>query len=93
MERRAVTFLVAVWVLYYRDRVITLVVPPLRTLLASRRRILYIGIPAAGTKMIAPLGTAVITRLVSGYGESAVATYGVSARAVDGAGALCGAKF
>ena len=77
---RAVTFLVAVWVLYYRDQMITLVVPPLRTLLNSWRRILYIGVPAAGTKMIVPLGTAVITRLVSGYGEEAVAAYGVSAR-------------
>ena len=41
---------------------------------------LRIGIPAATTNMIGPIVLGVLTRLVSNYGESAVAGYGVGTR-------------
>ena len=42
----------------------------------SWKQILYIGIPAAGTNVMEPLSMAVITRMISEYGEEAVAALG-----------------
>jgi Na+-driven multidrug efflux pump len=44
------------------------------------KRILFIGLPAAGTRIIIPIATGVITRLLSSYGPEVVAGYGVSSR-------------
>ncbi|GIV79271.1 MATE family efflux transporter [Litorilinea aerophila] len=77
---RAVTFAVAVWVLYFRDRMVTFVWPGVRPILASWRRILYIGLPAAATNMIVPVSVGVVTRLIATYGAPAVAAFGVASR-------------
>ena len=77
---RAITLVVSLWVLYFRDHMITLVRPGLDTLLNSWKRILYIGLPAAGSNMVIPLGTGVITSLVAVYGAAAVAGFGVASR-------------
>lgn len=77
---RAVVFSVALWVLYYRDRMITLAIPELRAVWQSWRKVLYIGIPAGVSNMIVPVGMGVITRLVAAYGPEAVAGFGVAAR-------------
>lgn len=52
----------------------------IRQTLDSWRRILYIGVPAAVTQMLTPLGMGFITKLVSLYGEKAVAGLGVGSR-------------
>ena len=77
---RATTLLVALWVLIYRDKMITFVIPRLKTILDSWKRILYIGLPTAGTRIILPLSIGIITRIVSSYGSEAVAAYGVASR-------------
>jgi putative MATE family efflux protein len=77
---RAITMLVALYVLAHRDKMLTLQLPSLATLLDSWKKVLYIGLPTAGTRMIVPLTTGVITGLLARNGPSAVAGYGVSAR-------------
>ncbi len=42
--------------------------------------ILHVGIPAAGTNMIVPMGTTVITAMIARYGPEAVAGFGVASR-------------
>jgi len=42
--------------------------------------LLRIGAPAAGTNVIVPVTTAILTRLISTYGEPAVAAYGAGTR-------------
>jgi Na+-driven multidrug efflux pump len=46
----------------------------------SWKQVLYIGAPAAGARMLIPLSTGVLTRMVAGYGPQAVAAYGVGQR-------------
>lgn len=77
---RATTFSVALYVLGYRDKMLTRVVPKFRDVLKSWGRILYIGLPTAGTRIVIPLAIGYITRIVSAYGTPAVAGYGVSSR-------------
>jgi putative MATE family efflux protein len=77
---RATTFTVALWVLGYRDRMLTFVVPPVGAIARSWKRILFIGIPTAATRVILPVSVGVITRLVASYGTEVVAGFGVATR-------------
>jgi putative MATE family efflux protein len=77
---RATTLVVSLYILYRRKGMITLEIPPFREVLQSWKRILYIGIPAASTRIIIPLATGVITRILSSYGPKTVAGYGVASR-------------
>ncbi|MDZ4166515.1 MAG: MATE family efflux transporter [Coriobacteriia bacterium] len=49
-------------------------------LLASWRRVLAVGLPAAVTQLITPVSTGVITAIVATYGVAAVAGFGVAGR-------------
>ncbi|NMP31455.1 MATE family efflux transporter [Thalassotalea sp. M1531] len=53
---------------------------PLQTFLNACKRILHIGLPAAGANMLTPIAAAVMTAIIAGYGESAVAAFGVGSR-------------
>ncbi|MCL7416095.1 MAG: MATE family efflux transporter [ANME-2 cluster archaeon] len=77
---RAITLVVALWVLYYRDRMITLELPALKELIDSWKSILYIGLPVAGTRLLIPISMGVIYALVASYGHEAVAAFGVGIR-------------
>lgn len=77
---RGITFLVAFYILYFRDNMLTFVLPKIKDIITSWKRILYIGLPNAATRMVIPLAIGVITRIVASYGREAVAAYGVSSR-------------
>ena len=77
---RAVTLVFSIWVLYAREEMITFAVPKFRELLNSWKQILFIGLPTAATNMMVPLSAGLITRLIAGYGSSAVAAFGVATR-------------
>ena len=71
---------VAAWVLIRRERLVSFRRPHAREVLGSWRRILHIGLPAAGTNLLTPLAAGAITRLVSTHGAEAVAAYGAGTR-------------
>ncbi len=77
---RATTLLVSLWVLYFREEMLTFEIPALKTAVESWKQILYIGLPAAGTNILVPVSTGVITGMVASYGPAAVAALGVAAR-------------
>lgn len=76
---RAISLFLGLWVLN-RMKMLTLRIPTLRKLWTSWKSILSIGLPAAATNLVVPLSTALITQLVSTYGDEAVAGLGVSSR-------------
>ncbi|NRQ41565.1 MATE family efflux transporter [Rheinheimera sp. YQF-2] len=53
---------------------------PWQALLTVCRKILRIGLPAAGANMLTPLAMAVLTAIMASYGAEAVAAFGVGAR-------------
>jgi len=73
-------FVVAGWVLVKREKLISFELPRPSEVLASWRRILRIGLPAAGTNLLTPLAAGAITRVVSSHGPEAVAAYGAGTR-------------
>ncbi|MDD3627380.1 MAG: MATE family efflux transporter, partial [bacterium] len=77
---RAVLFLTSSWILYHREKMITFEKISLNEMWSSWKRILYIGIPTAGSRMIIPISTGIITGLIATYGTPAVAAYGVASR-------------
>jgi len=77
---RATALLVSLWVLGRRERMLTLVLLPIRNLIRSWRSVLYIGLPTAGTNMIVPVALGIITRMVAEYGPQPVAALGVATR-------------
>jgi putative MATE family efflux protein len=77
---RVVTLIAAMYVLIYREKMLTRVIPTVQQAFESWKSILYIGIPAGGTNMLVPVSTGIITGLVASYGNEAVAAYGVGSR-------------
>ena len=77
---RAVTFCVALYVLVFRERVVSFKNTRLIEVLGSWKSILFIGLPNAISKMIIPLGAGIITGLIAGLGTEAVAGFGVATR-------------
>ncbi len=73
-------FVVAGWVLTKREKLIAFELPKPSQVIASWRRILRIGLPAAGTNLLTPLAAGAITRVVSSHGPEAVAAYGAGTR-------------
>ena len=73
-----VAFAASLWILGKRERLIRLpIFDPKRTF-NSWKQILYVGVPAAGGKCDGkPLSTAIIVRIISKFGEEAVAAFGV----------------
>jgi putative MATE family efflux protein len=74
------TMTVSLLVLGLRERMLTLKIRPLTEMLSSWRRLVYIGIPAAASRVILPIALGMITRIVSAYGIQEVAAYGVATR-------------
>ncbi len=77
---RASTLVVSLYVLIHREKMLTFTKKTFRSVRRSWKSVLYIGLPAAGTRIIIPLVIGVITRLVASYGPEAVAGFGVASR-------------
>ena len=71
--------LIVILVLVFKRRMV-LDTDHFRAFFASSKRILHVGIPAIATNLIGPVTAAYITRLMSNYGETAVAGFGVAGR-------------
>ena len=77
---RTTSMILSLSILHFRERMIDFSIPRLHTLLESWKKILYVGIPAAGTNIMIPVSLGVITRLVAGFGPEAVAAVGAGGR-------------
>jgi putative MATE family efflux protein len=66
--------------LHFRLQAYARLIAPLRIILASWRHMLHIGIPAVGTNAIIPLSSAIVVSMIAGFGNDAVAGFGVAMR-------------
>ena len=77
---RGAIFVGTLYVLQHKLDMVTFNKPQMPELRSSWRDILHVGIPAAGTNMIVPVGLAVVTAMIARYGPDAVAGFGVASR-------------
>ena len=77
---RAITFVAAMGVLVFRERLLTAARPAATELFASWRRVLAVGAPAALSTSVNPLAITAVTALLARYGDETVAAFGVATR-------------
>ena len=76
---RAITLIAGAVVIYRMGLMARPFVTP-AVLRRSWRRVLHVGLPAAGTNVIIPVSAGVIVSLLAGFGDRAVAGYGAATR-------------
>jgi putative MATE family efflux protein len=77
---RGAFFVVGTWYLRYRLDLVTFGKPNRLELRQSWRDVLHVGLPAAGTNVIVPMGLALVTAMIADFGPKAVAGFGVASR-------------
>lgn len=77
---RGAIFVGTLYLLLHKLDMVTFRKPDLPELRKSWADILHVGLPAAGTNAIVPVGLAVITAMIARYGPEAVAGFGVASR-------------
>ncbi len=77
---RATIFIGTLYLMRYRLDMVSFNKPDPGELRRSWRDILHVGIPAAGTNIIVPVGAAVVTAMIARFGPDAVAGFGVASR-------------
>jgi len=77
---RALTMILSFYILIGRDKLITFTTPAKEVLIGCWKSILYIAIPSGLARLVVPIATGIITYLLAGYGDYAVAAFGVGSR-------------
>lgn len=77
---RAVTLILSLCIVIFREQLITLAWPGFKVLIDSWRQIIKVAVPAAFGSSISPIGIAIVTSILAGYSASVVAGFGVATR-------------
>jgi putative MATE family efflux protein len=77
---RSFTFIVILIILIKRLDLLTIVLGSFKEIYATWKNIVYIAGPASLTMLIPPISAALITRILAGFGQEAVAAFGVATR-------------
>ena len=72
--------IIVIYILAFKRRLICLKWLPLAEFFAISRKILTIGLPAAGANMLTPIAMAILTAMIAVHGNAAVAGFGVGTR-------------
>lgn len=70
----------SVYIVHHKHKLLTKSSLTFRRIIISWRRILRMGIPGVLSTVLTPLSAAIVTRIVAGYGDPAVAACGVAGR-------------
>ncbi len=77
---RGAIFVASLYMLAGRLDMVSVKLPKFDEIRTSWADILHVGLPAAGTNMIVPIGAAIITAMIARFGPEAVAGFGVASR-------------
>lgn len=77
---RFILFVVTLYILYFRQKLIDLVHVSFKRLSSSWKSILVVGLPAMATQLIVPVSGGIIVSLLASFGDHTVAGFGIAAR-------------
>lgn len=77
---RSTSLILVLIVLIKREKLLTFHFGQIKSIFSTWKNILYIAGPASLTMLITPISVGLITRILAGFGEEAVAAFGVSSR-------------
>ncbi len=75
---RLIAMVFGLYVIIFRERLLT---ASLSGMLESWRAILHVGLPSMATSCVGPFASAIVTRLLAGYGPAVVAGFSVGMKA------------
>ena len=78
---RGLSLIMGLYVLYFRDDMITFKSPGPAEVLKSWKNLLSIALPAAGARIIVPIAIGVVTHVIAQFGPEPVAAFGAASRA------------
>lgn len=70
----------ALYILAHHKKLIHTQLPSVERFIIASKSILKIGLPAAGANMLTPVASAILTAIAAGFGNAAVAAFGVGTR-------------
>lgn len=73
-------FMLVIYILIYKKQFILPRLGSFAGFIATSRKILKIGLPAAGANMLTPIAAAIMTAIIASFGNSAVGAFGVGSR-------------
>ena len=74
------SFCYLMYLLIFKMGMVSKSLPSLKIFMSSGKKMLKIGIPAAGANMMTPLAAGIMTAIAASFGDSTVAAFGVGAR-------------
>ncbi len=77
---RAATLVVSLNVLIRKEKIVSLKGISVEVVYESWKKLLYLGLPNALTKMLTPIAAGVITGLIATFGKEAVAAFGIASK-------------
>ncbi|MEL0065294.1 MAG: MATE family efflux transporter [Gammaproteobacteria bacterium] len=77
---RLALLVVTMWILHYREHLLSYTSLSLQAVWSSWRRILVVSIPATATNLIGPISTAVVVSLLASFSQETVAGFGIASR-------------
>jgi len=77
---RGIGMVLTLYILVKREKLLTIFLPRLKEIVRTWKKILYIAAPAAASILITPLSIGIVTRIISKFGEEAVAAFGIVSR-------------
>ncbi len=77
---RAVALFIGIYVLHYQKRMISFELVMASEFIDSCKKILYIALPAAASRIVSPVAIGILTMIIASYGPKAVAAFGVATR-------------
>jgi len=77
---RGVSLTFILIILIHREKLLTLYFGRIRDILRTWKKVIYVAGPAALGMLITPLSLGFITKIIAGFGEEAVAAFGVASR-------------
>jgi putative MATE family efflux protein len=77
---RGFTLLLSLYILYYREKLITLNIPSKQVLSGCWKAILRIAVPTAASRMITPVAAGIVTSIIASHGPEVVAAFGIGNR-------------
>jgi putative MATE family efflux protein len=77
---RATTFFFALWIIIFREQLVSLALDSMDVVVKSWKEISKIALPSAAGNMTNPIAIGVVTSLLAAYGDDAVAAFGVATR-------------
>jgi putative MATE family efflux protein len=73
-------FMLVIYILVCRKKIILPTFGTVADFIKISKKILHIGLPAAGANMLTPIAAAIMTAIIATYGNSAVGAFGVGSR-------------